>query len=753
MKIRLVKLLLGLGTAAMLLSGCYKKEIADLHNTHDADMANLRNGLASVEGSVQTTVNNLEAAKTTLEAEISNLQQQIKDASGKSEEFASEIKTLKEKLTGCENELVEVKKSLEAIAGLNIDEKLQELNVLIETAGKMEGRVATLEENQALILKSYATLAKVEEIVNGAFAEFVANDFYTNLEKYKATILAWFTQDLSEQMKAALDTAFNNYYTIAQVDEQLDNMRDEIYDEMDDVCGDMGKDIEDLKDSIDVHRVEIDALKRSVSALEGDVVDIIREAIENGEFEEAFGQLLSGLTSDVSQLKKDVEDLQTSVNGILALIGDDEFATEAKTIIAAINELKGKIDAVVDPTGKIASDIAAVKAEADSLAEVTKALESKYGSAPGRIDSLANVTKVIEENYAALLFTVDSLNNAVNTRLESIEALKGVSLVYVPDYDDGKASLYIDDPRADELSGSLTMNFRVYSEKTIDGDWVEESVKGHFIGTQTRAAAEIEEKPINASYSNGVLTVEFSYDQFSDIYESYHAAAVSAIVGGIAASTYVPIYVQPYLSVQPGETTFYFTYEAGEKESIAVSAAPGTVWSVAVNGDAGVLVNGKEELTDLTGSRTIEITTTEISSQANGSIIISGADIEYVFSVVRKHEYKFQLTQYSSNRNVSVNGSNITVRSWDDESASFNLIDASTGARISSSGVKVSVTSGNSWLSARWSNGRVYVSVDEFNFRRGQYNWNRTGSFTVEYDGQVQEFSVTQYNYWWWWDD
>lgn len=752
MKIRLVKLLLGLGTAAMLLSGCYKKEIADLHNTHDADMAKLRDGLTSVQSSVQTTVNNLEAAKTTLEAEISNLQQQIKDASGKSEEFAGEIKTLKEKLTGCENELVEVKKTLEKIAGLNIDEKLQELNVLIETAGKMEGRVATLEENQALILKSYATLAKVEEIVNGAFAEFVANDFYTNLEKYKATILAWFTQDLSEQMKAALDTAFNNYYTIAQVDEQLDNMRDEIYDEMDEVCGDMGKDIEDLKDSIEVHRTEIDALKRSVSALEGDVVDIIREAIENGEFEAAFGKLLSGIISDVSQLKKDVEDLQTSVNGILALIGDDEFATEAKTIIAAINELKGRIDDVVDPEGKLASDIAAVKAEADSLANVTKALESKNGSASGRIDSLASVTASIEANYNELFNRVDSLKNAVDARLASIEALKGVSLVYVPDYDDGKASLYIEDPKAETLSGSLTMNFRVYSEKEIDGDWVEESVKGHFIGTQTRAAAGSEVTPESASYEDGVLTVEFSYDQFSDIYESYRAVAVSAVVGGIAASTYVPIYVQPYLAVEPGEQTFYFTYEGGTKEVINVSAAPGIEWSVEVDGNIGILVNGKEELSDLTGSRVIEITTEEISSRASGSIIISGAGIEYVYNVVREQEYNFQLTQYSSNRNVSVNGSNITVRSWDDESAYFNLIDANTGSRITS-GVKVSVTSGNSWLSARWSNGRVYVSVDEFNFRRGQYNWSRTGSFTVEYDGQVQEFSVTQYNSWWWWDD
>lgn len=693
MKSKLVKLLLGLGTAAMLLTGCYRDEIAELHKQLDG--LNLREMNVSIQqlqefqSQYQPIINELSQYKSTIQADINRLEQLIAASDGKSADLERELGAYKARLEYVENALNE-------IGALDLDAKIKEINALIEAASKVDSRVAALELAITELAKTADVQIAIEAAIDSAKVELEAN-FFTALEKYKTNVINWFLD--SDELAELLE----NYYDVETMDAKLALMSEN------------AEAIAALRDTTADHRTEIDELKGKVSALEGDLVDIISEVIDSPEFEQAlqgaFGQKISDLEDEVEKLWNTIGDLD-----------DLSWDSDAESIVDALNELKGFIDDVTDPDGTFSTKIAN--------------LEKKVSS-----DSLVLA--------GALKDSVAKLRSELMGKIEALEALKGISLVYIPEFDDGKATLYVN---PDEMSNAeITLNFKVYSEKTLKNEWfAAKEIKGYFVQTLTRASAGREVEPKSVSYSSGILTVTFAFDDFDDVFNVNGSASVAVTVSGIASSAYVPVFVQPYLTVDPKATTFYFSYSAGETETIEVKAAPGKVWTVDVPSRAHFNVS---ETGECTGDKTLTITSTGATTNhtENFTITMAETGISYTYTV--KTQNNFFNFSSPSNRSMSVTGSSFNVPSTRAASTSFVLGSALTGQQITDEPTITVESAAQNWLTVTWDSNtnRVVVSVKNYNGR----NWwfGREGSFTVSYGGREQTFTVTQYSWRDWdWD-
>ena len=357
MKNKLFKNFLGIVGLSVLLTGCYREEIAQLHNQIDA--IEFREIVAQVD-EMKSTVSEIQNLSNQLNALITPL-------TNMKQELEGQISTNKGDIDGLKNQLNTVNSTLNDLLGLGANISSLETRIGDLEKADYGTKIDETKKNLDEALKQLEGLAKIKsdiEKLQGETSEIPA--IKQSIEDLKGTISQGIIDAISDSkdeifkwISENLDIqgALSNYYTKAEIDAKVADVKD------------------------------IAAIKTRLAGLGDEIKNAINSAIEG-----AFG--------NVEEFKQKVDGFGTEINKLWAAIGDlSKLTTEAKdNLVNAINELAakvkasaGELDAYFDST-KVNSLLSGL--ESILTIAIQSGDKAVAANANGRIDSLCR--KVLE---------------------------------------------------------------------------------------------------------------------------------------------------------------------------------------------------------------------------------------------------------------------------------------------------------------------------------------------------------------------
>ena len=385
--------------------------IADLEGKHNADIEALQSDLEALEGKIEDAKTALTAAYTAADAALKGelegeLQEQINAAVAQVEEV---------------------------IAGIDAAYKAADAEVLADAKAYVDGKVdalnKTIEElkaadktNADAIAKVAADLAKAQTDLAAADAALQAQitALAADVEANEAAI-AQLQKDLKEA-KAAIEANKEDINANALAIEALTDAH--------------AKDIADVKALINANTKAIEAEAAARAAADKELEAAYKAADDALKAE--LKKRIDANASAIATLQETAADLQDQITKLDAAYkaADAALAAEIEAAIA-----------------KAESDLAAAKAE----------LEAAYKAAD------ADLKAAYEAADAALAAEIETLNTKLNGLRVDVDTLiaRVQSLVYVPDYDDAKATLRFavieSDTETVYVPGKSTLRYKVNS--------------------------------------------------------------------------------------------------------------------------------------------------------------------------------------------------------------------------------------------------------------------------------------------------
>lgn len=312
--------------AGLLLTGCYRNELATIHNqidnlnvrTMDDQIREIKaslNDLNDLKSRISPAVDDLNAAKARIEQELSALQQQAQSSEETNDKLNKEISNLQTLLANAEA-------AVKVLQEEDLDGRIKKIEKYVSG---LASRVSALET----AYESFATLddlAKLQAAVDAIPSEFNV-DFETALDKSKEHIVGWVSD--GETFKSL----FLDYYSKSEMNAFLELIK--------------GKD-EDQD-------IKIENLQATLEDLGTEIKKMVDEALVDAvkTLEENFAQSVSSLNERLDALEK-------VVDGIISKIGTETLEVESN-IISAINFINARFGNLNDST--VAAVVAALNAD------------------------------------------------------------------------------------------------------------------------------------------------------------------------------------------------------------------------------------------------------------------------------------------------------------------------------------------------------------------------------------------------------
>ena len=292
-----------------------------------------------------------------------------------------------------------------------------------------------------------AAVAQVEEVVAGIEAAYKAAD---------AEVLA----DAKAYVDGKVDALNKTIEDLKAADKTN-------ADAIAKVAADLAKAQTDLAAADAALQAQIDVLKSDVEDLKNDLKDAKDAIAENAKDIEANAAAIKALTD--AQLKH-IADVEALVEAEAAARAQADNDLEA-AYTAADDALKAELKKLKDEN---ASAIEALEATDAKLQEQINDLDAAYKAAEAQLrtdleKAIADAKAALEAAKAELKAEIDALNTKLNGLRVDVDTLiaRVQSLVYVPDYDDAKATLRFavieSDTETVYVPGKSTLRYKVNS--------------------------------------------------------------------------------------------------------------------------------------------------------------------------------------------------------------------------------------------------------------------------------------------------
>lgn len=293
---------------------------------------------------------------------------------------------------------------------------------------------------------------------------------------------------------------------------------------------------------------------------------------------EQIESIISTLQQKDADLEKKIADLKTSMDAQLSgeISSAKDWATatfatleQYNSIVSDISGIRGSIESLETSlksleeslTGRIQTEVADAIAPikdqlvSEAAAKVVEGYTEAISSVRSEVEEIASRVKTLEDEVKLIKEDVDNIKQdleEINSKLDSGQPGGIQSIIFVPEYSDGKATMYYStETDGSFVPGEAALRFEVYPAAMADklAEAWETSLSVKLLYTMTRAAAgESIDLPIKgASASDGILTVTVSGEKIDDeaFFQKELPASVRllATTGGVQkASEYIPIH-------------------------------------------------------------------------------------------------------------------------------------------------------------------------------------------------------------------
>lgn len=432
------------------------KLIADLDAKVDANYKELSETIEAVRKNLQEQVY---ANKAAIDANTASINAIIADA----EQLTADVRALEQKVYGIEGDLV---KHLEEYA-----------NYKAVVAGKLEAmqaahdalvaRVADLEENVIPAMK--AQIAKNAELANQNAAEIAKNAAL--FEQYKQAAQQTYEQLLAADAKLAESIALLGG-DIKEVDADLQAYKATIEGLL-----------QEHYEAYEQYKIEND--QRIADAVATENAHYLELNAKHNAQEAALAQLKALLDAEIAAREQGDAALRASIASLEDVV--DALAARVAVLEAGLAELKAAHE-------ELAADYEAFKKQiSSSLINSINALQEQmalnnaaiYGTISdlqvqhnADVAALKEADKNLHKSIQTLAITLDKAieaeakarKNADDALQEQIDSILAMiqSVVYVPEYTDGKATINYAVLEGKPVEGISTMIYKVYPAECAD---------------------------------------------------------------------------------------------------------------------------------------------------------------------------------------------------------------------------------------------------------------------------------------------
>lgn len=295
-------------------------------------------------------------------------------------------------------------------------------NLGTEVNDKIESLDKKIEDLKADLAATYATKAALEEVADEVAAVNDAVDaveaaLATKADKAEVEAAISAANAAIEELQTALATKADKSY----VDDQLANVN-ALIEKLDADLKELSEDLTDTNNKLAGVSADLAALTTKVETYKTELQNSI-DAVED-----RLDKAVADLEAADDELKKQIEDEVTKLDGKINTVAADlasyKLATDAA--IKALQESKADKSYVDAEVKKLNDEITKVDA-------ALKDLESKVDAAIADYKAAVEEAKKIVEEINARLTLLESDVESLLNRVQS--------MVYVPDYDDHKATI------------------------------------------------------------------------------------------------------------------------------------------------------------------------------------------------------------------------------------------------------------------------------------------------------------------------
>ena len=439
----------------------------------------------------------LNTVKTDLEDEIETVKTQIADAKAelnekiagvdaKANELQNTLVSLSEYLGGLEAKVNEINNTL-----LSLSEYLPKMKAELEA--KINAVDAKAEENYNTLVSLSEHLTEYEATTDLKLTELHGSlaALSTYLETYEAEVDAKFTEirntldSLSEYLKekfGELDATDTDLYM------EIDGLREVITS----INNLLALETENREAADEALEAKIQELRNTLLSLEPVIASLQNEDNElwkqYNELQANVGQIYTSLTERINATdaalaahkaayETKVAEIEAKINELNnTLLSLSEYLPEMKAALEAkINELRNTLVSLEPVIDNLQNE------DVQLQQQITELQNNLAAALNVHADDVAAIYAALKENTEELAGQIQTTQNALSSALlyinmnsENIEELMSrvQSLVYVPDYDDHKATISWAELSGEESYGILVkksvLRYRVYANADED---------------------------------------------------------------------------------------------------------------------------------------------------------------------------------------------------------------------------------------------------------------------------------------------
>ena len=479
-----------------------------------------------INAAQEDVINQLETLKASIDGELSTLKSTIESLQKKDEDLQNQIDGLKDyvktELTNTKDwakasfaSLDEYNETAKIVAGIqtqieNINDEIADIKKYTsDVKADLEQALNTLktelqnETDEAVAALKKELLAEIETASEDA-AKALEEATEEITDAYTAAI-AGAIKESETSMQTWVNEQLTGYYTIAQMDTQLELLQ-----------GKIDKQKTDLQTLIEKNK---------------ELVEKNKELIEKNQ--ELIEKTQENIDNNADNIQDNADAIEKNADAIEAI----NKLIESNT--SAIGTLEGKIKTNTADIAQLQSDLAQQKTEitiaytqaiSDACAAdgvIGKAIQAKIDAVNTTIETLTGRVSTLETTVTGLVTDVSDLKTALNTLSSKVTSLSGTvddikarldnlaSISYIPTYSDHieritYTGLETLNP-ANAKPNDLTLCFDIYPASAAAAI-TKEVLIAKAVYTLTRASARdfVDLTIKSATANNGVLTVVIS---------------------------------------------------------------------------------------------------------------------------------------------------------------------------------------------------------------------------------------------------
>jgi len=479
-----------------------KEQIAQ----HTEALQNIKQNLMTVEGDLEAEAELREKADEALQTYVDQLNYGLTNLKVAYdvhiEEYEAYKETLKKNLDDLaaadgalatsllsyyNQAITAVEESEAKLDSLINDEINKALNVVAQQRTEIEGMIAHTEES---ISKAFAEAdQEVITYVKDTLLTVVYNTIYDNHKTYEARF------ESVEAAVAAMDEEFRTVLSaLQQADVNLnaycDNLQAQLEEQKDEYLN--------LFSSLQQENARIEGMIEYLDAEVKGLISALTDRVAANE------EAIKALEAVRDQLLADVKELQANVGQVASSVIDyyDMAITAIDEAVAALNDKNDKQDAKIEEVSK-------------ALATLRAQFDERMQHYDGFENDVANKIKELQKNLAAAETKINDLFNLIvddlNNRIQSV--------VFVPDYADGKATADVYTYGDNQTQVVVKATYQVTPSNHVSKIGTELEVIGALQAVKNRVKSAADEYLFaEAAYitdvnlNNGKFDVEFVFD-------------------------------------------------------------------------------------------------------------------------------------------------------------------------------------------------------------------------------------------------